>query len=82
MKKLFLLGLLMIMSVCYIFGQGEALDAKKGFYIYLKGSKTAITENEYLNYAKVMEYNVYKFIFTLSIQIADFVNFISDFPFF
>ncbi|MBQ7904649.1 MAG: DUF4852 domain-containing protein [Spirochaetaceae bacterium] len=60
MKKLFLLGLLMIMSVCYIFGQGEALDAKKGFYIYLKGSKTAITENEYLNYAKVMEYNVYK----------------------
>ena len=37
MKKLFLLGLLMIMSVCYIFGQGEALDAKKGLAYMLSG---------------------------------------------
>lgn len=60
MKKLFLFGLLMIMSVCCVFGQENILDAKKGLYIYLKGSKTSISEDEYLNYAKAMEYSVYK----------------------
>ena len=60
MKKLFLFGLLMIMSVCCIFGQNNNLDAKKGLYLYLKGSKTSLTEEDYLNYAKAIEYNVYK----------------------
>lgn len=46
-----------------IFAQTKSLDKNNGYYIYLKGTNTKLTDEEYLNYAKVVEtdtYNKYK----------------------
>ena len=59
MKKSLLVGLLILTSVCFIFGQAKTLDANNGMYIYLNGSKTTLTEDEYLSYAKSIGYSVY-----------------------
>ena len=42
------------------FAQEKVLSRENAYYIYLKGTKKKITENEYLNYAKVVESQIYK----------------------
>ena len=63
MKKILSIGLLILLSVSYIFGQDKVMNADAGFFIYLNGSKTKITEDDYLIYAKGFEeenYNKYR----------------------
>ena len=63
MKKSLLVGLLILTSVCFVFGQSKNLDAETGIFIYLNGSETVMTEEEYLYYAISFEtetYNKYK----------------------
>ena len=63
MKKILSLGLLMLLSASCLFGQSKVLDDNSGLFIYLKGSNTKITEDDYLIYAKGFErdtYNKYK----------------------
>lgn len=62
MKKLraFVIILFMIEG---LFAQTKSLDTNNAYYLYLKGTNTKITDDEYLNYAKVLEtstYNKYK----------------------
>ena len=42
-----------------IFAQTKSLDTNNGYYIYLKGTNTKLTDEEYLNYAKVVETDTY-----------------------
>ena len=58
MKKL-ILGLLIVLSASMMFGQTLTLDADSGFFIYMKGSQTKVSEDDYLSYAKVFETAVY-----------------------
>ena len=59
MKKS-LLMLLCLMLAFNCFAQDvKSLDQEKGFYIYLKGANVEITEEEYLNYAKVLQKSTY-----------------------
>lgn len=58
MKKL-ILGLLIVLSASMMFGQPLTLNADSGFFIYMKGSQTKISEDDYLSYAKVFETAVY-----------------------
>lgn len=63
MKKILSIGLLMLLSASCLFGQSKVLDDNSGLFIYLKGSNTKITEDDYLIYAKGFErdtYNKYK----------------------
>lgn len=59
MKKL-ILGLLILLSASMMFGQTLTLDADSGFFIYMKGSQTKVSEDDYLSYAKVFETAVYE----------------------
>lgn len=52
MKKILSLALLILLSATCIFGQSKVLDGNSGLFIYLKGSNTKITEDDYLIYAK------------------------------
>ena len=58
MKKL-ILGLLILLSASMMFGQTLTLDADSGFYIYMKGSQTKLSEEEYLTYAQGFEKEIY-----------------------
>ena len=42
-----------------LFAQIKVIDKENGYFIYLKGSNTKITDAEYLNYAKVVERDTY-----------------------
>lgn len=59
MKKLFFVGLLILLSVGVVFAQEKVLDAVQGLFIYLKGTETEISEEEYLNYAIAMQTSTY-----------------------
>lgn len=43
-----------------VFAQTKSLDANSAFYVYMKGSKTKLSENEELNYAKVFARDTYE----------------------
>ena len=58
MKKL-ILGLLILLSASMMFGQTLTLDADSGFFIYMKGSQTELSEEEYLSYAQGFEKEIY-----------------------
>lgn len=58
MKKI-LLGLLILLSASMMFGQNLTLNADSGFFIYVKGSQTKFSEDDYLTYAKGFENAVY-----------------------
>lgn len=58
MKKIAALLATLLMSGA-LFAQIKAIDTDNGYYIYLKGSNTKITDDEYLNYAKVIERDTY-----------------------
>lgn len=59
MKKFTALVVSLLM-VGALFAQVKALDKDNGYFIYFKGSNTKITEEEYLNYAKVVEAETYR----------------------
>lgn len=54
MKKL-ILGLLILLSASMMFGQTLTLDADSGFYIYMKGFQTKVSEDDYLSYQKYLK---------------------------
>lgn len=58
MKK-FTIILVSLLAAGALFAQTKSLEKKNAYYIYLKGSNTKITEEEYLNYAKTFESELY-----------------------
>lgn len=52
------ISLLLMGSV--LFAQAKSLDTENAYYVYLKGTSTKITDEEYLNYAKVVERETYR----------------------
>ena len=62
MKKITALVVTLLMAGV-LFAQTKSLDKNSAFYIYMKGSKTTLSSNEELDYAKSFErstYNKYK----------------------
>lgn len=43
-----------------VFAQTKSLGTENAYYVYLKGTGTKITDEEYLNYAKVVERETYR----------------------
>ena len=60
MKKKILLVLLTFLFVGLGFAQEKILDANSGLFLYLKGSNTKLTEEDYLTYAKGFHSETYK----------------------
>ena len=58
MKKIAALLATLLMSGA-LFAQIKAIDKENGYYIYLKGSNAKITDDEYLDYAKLIERDIY-----------------------
>lgn len=58
MKKFTALVVILLMAGA-LFAQTKSLDKNNAYYIYFKGTNTKISETEYLNYAKVIEYETY-----------------------
>lgn len=59
MKK-FTALIVSLLMVGALFAQTKLLDKNNAYYVYLKGTQTKITEEEYLNYAKVVEWETYR----------------------
>lgn len=63
MKKIIFVLLASVIAGGSLFAQALQLDTESAFYLYLKGSKTELSEDEKLDYAKIVEsdtYNKYK----------------------
>lgn len=60
MKKIIAALVVLLAVVAGVSAQVKQLDSKSAFYIYLKETKTKISDKEYLNYAKSVEYATYR----------------------
>ncbi|EPF25553.1 hypothetical protein HMPREF1221_02103 [Treponema socranskii subsp. paredis ATCC 35535] len=60
MKKLLSLFLMVVIIGFSLSAQTNRLDKSNAYYVYLKVSQMPITDEEYLNYAKVVEHEKYK----------------------
>ncbi len=58
MKKLMSV-LAILLSMGALFAQPKQMDTETAFYLYLKGSKTTLSAEEELNYAKVLATSIY-----------------------
>lgn len=60
MKKVVATLLVTLAIVASVSAQAKRLESKDAFYIYLKATGTKISDAEYLNYAKSVEYQTYR----------------------
>ena len=59
MKRTVGVAISLLLMANALFAQAKSLDKNNAYYVYLKGTNTKITDEEYLNYAKVVEKDTY-----------------------
>lgn len=59
MKRTVGVAISLLLVASTLFAQAKSLDKNNAYYVYLKGTNTKITDEEYLNYAKVVEKDTY-----------------------
>lgn len=59
-KKIGGIAISLLLLGSAVFAQAKSLNTESAYYVYLKGSDTKITDEEYLNYAKVVERETYR----------------------